>query len=170
MNAYDVYGAQAAGSLDATGDVTRSVVSFAGPLLATMGTGGSFALGMGVNAAYNYLAVDPKQARVSDHLRGTFLSEVPVAAEMIDFLSNKPDDTEQMGRLKNLLEGAGIDLGVGALLWSASKAYSGINKMRSPKAIADAEAEVATAKAPKATAEQSGVMPEGKVPAQALIS
>lgn len=144
----DAYGKEVAKGFGTTGNVARSVTNFAGPLLATMGSGGSFLAASGVNAAYNFLAIDPKQARLSDHLKGTGLSEVPVASDVIDYLSTKPDDSELTSRFKNLVEGAGIDAAVGGILWGASKAYSGIKNLRSPKTLETAEKEVAAMKAP----------------------
>lgn len=144
----DSYGTEVGKGVGTTGNIARAVTNFAGPLLATVSSGGGFLAGMGVNAAYNFLAIDPKQARLTDHLKGTGLSEVPVAAEVIDYLSSKPDDSELTARFKNLVEGAGIDAAVGGILWGASKAYTGIKSLRAPKTMEDAAKEVATAKAP----------------------
>lgn len=149
----DEFGQQVGSELDTTGQVTRAVTNFATPLLATMATGGTFAVGMGVNAAYNFLVVDPDQARLSDHLKDTGLREVPIVTDVLDFLRHKPDDSELTSRFKNLIEGAGIDSAVGLMLLGASRAYSGIKNLRKPKIVEVASQEVDKLKTPAAPVE-----------------
>ena len=141
--------------LDTAGKVANGVTQFVAPLVTTMGVGGSFAAGMGVNAAYNFLAIDPKSQRLSDHLKGTGFSEIPVASSVLDYLQTKPDDTELDARFKNMLEGATLDVALGGLVWGASRVYNGVSKMRNPKALREAEKAVANAEVPNAVVKQA---------------
>lgn len=134
-------------NLDMPGKVANAVTQFVTPLAATMASGGSFAVGMGVNAAYNFLAIDPKSLRLSDHLKDTSFAEMPVAASLIDALQTKPTDSELEARTKNMLEGASLDLTLGGLVWGASKVYGGISKLRNAKDLRKTEQMVASAEA-----------------------
>lgn len=156
------------------GDITRAVTNFAGPMLATMASGGGFLAGAGVNAAYNYLAIDPESQRLSDHLKGTFVEDVPIAASLVDYLQTKPGDSEMTGRWKNFLEGTTIDVGIGGMLWGASRAYSGVRKLRNSSVIDEAtsklnavEANAATPKENLPTQTARGTEPPPKVEAEA---
>jgi len=65
------------------------------------------------DVATNFIAFDGQQERLSN-----FLKEVdnPVFSNAVtEYLAADPDDAELEGRLKNVLEGAMIDAGVGAL-------------------------------------------------------
>lgn len=134
--------------LDTAGKVANGVTQFVAPLVATMGAGGSFSVGMGVNAAYNFLAIDPKSQRLSDHLKDTPFAELPVAASLISALKTKPDDTELDARFKNMLEGASLDLMLGGMVWGASKVYNGISQLRNPKVLREAEKAITNAEVP----------------------
>lgn len=121
--------------LDRTGKISRAITNFTAPVLSVMATGGGALAASGVGAAYNFFALDPKAERVSDMLKGTAVEEVPIAADVIDYLSSKPDDTELTARFKNLAEGVGIEATLGVMLWGASRAYSSIARARNPKVL-----------------------------------
>ncbi len=139
--------------LGSNGKVSRSIVNYAGPLLAAVSSGGGTLLGTGINAAYNFLAIDPKQSRIADELKDTGLAEVPIAMDAINYLKTKPSDTELEARFKNLLEGAGIDVGLGGIFYGATKAYQAISKARNPKVVQEVAQKIVAAeervKAPK---------------------
>ena len=128
------YGAD---DLDKTGKISRAVTNFAAPLLTTIASGGGALAASGVGAAYNFFALDPKSERISDLLKGTAVDEVPIAADVIDYLSTKPDDTELTARFKNLAEGLGVEAALAGMLWGASRAYSSIARVRNPKVLED---------------------------------
>lgn len=131
--------------MDGAGKVADAVTQFVTPLVATMGAGGSFKLGVGVNALYNFLAIDPKAQRLSDHLKDTAFAEMPVAADVINALATKPEDSELDARMKNMIEGLGLDLTLGGIAWGASRAYSGIKTLRNPKLLREAEKAITNA-------------------------
>lgn len=137
--------------LDDTGKISRAVTNFAAPMLTAVAAGGGVLASAGVNAAYNFFAIDPKSERISDLLKGTRVDEVPIAADVIDYLSTKPDDTELTARFKNMAEGAGIDALLGGMLWGASRGYANIAKAKNPKLIEDAVKEVSAAEKAAAT-------------------
>lgn len=132
--------------LDLSGKIARGVVNFAAPVAVTMATGGTFAAGLGAGALYDFLAVDPNQARLSDALKDTGLKEIPVVSDVISHLSHKPDDTMVDSRFKNLAEGLGMGAAVGSLFWAASRTYSGLKALRNPQLVKDAEQGVADLK------------------------
>lgn len=73
-------------------------------------------------ALVDFWAFSGTEGRMTDVLaQYDTLREAPVVGALIDFLETEEDDTELEGRLKNVLEGAGIGLGVDALV-AASKA------------------------------------------------
>lgn len=123
-----------ASSLDQVGKVTKVATEFATPIIATIATGGGFVAGMVANAAYNFLAMDPKGGRFSDILHGTFVDEIPIASDAVEFLRSKPTDSEMMGRVKNFTEGLGFDVAIGMVV-GASRVYSGIKALRDPKVL-----------------------------------
>lgn len=141
------------------GDVTRAITNFAGPLVATMATGGGFLAGAGVNAAYSFLAIDPEQERLSDHLKGTFVEDVPIAASLVDYLQTKPTDGEMTSRWKNLAEGALLDTTLGLSLWGASRAYSGIKRLKSQNVLDEVATKVNKADEVLSAAEQAPATP-----------
>ncbi len=138
----DPVGTEINNKADNIAKISKSVTEFVAPLVATAGVGGGALAMTGVSGAYNFLAIDPKEAKLADHLKGTFMENMPIVAEVIDNLSTKPDDTELDGRMKNLITGLGFDaalLGVikaaGMSAWSASKVYAKIKTARSPETL-----------------------------------
>lgn len=65
------------------------------------------------------LVFDPNGGRLSDIVRSVPLLGPPIN----DFLGSKPGDTRAEGRLKNALEGAGLDVVVGITFRAALKVY-----------------------------------------------
>jgi len=123
------------GYLDKTGEIARKVTNYAAPLVTVLASGGGLLLAAGVDAAYNFLAIDPKEQRLADELEGTGMEGVPLAMDVIDYLQTKPDDTELESRFKNMVEGAGISTVVGGILFGAAKAYKSIGKAKDPKTL-----------------------------------
>lgn len=124
MKWQDTDGADAKAAMGAPGKVAHAVTQFAMSLLAGMSTGGGVGAGLAFDAVYGVLAVDPKQQRVSDHLKGTVFEQVPIVSDIIEGLSSKPDDSELMSRFKNAAEGVGIGAGLAGLMWTAARTYS----------------------------------------------
>ncbi len=137
---------------------TRAIIQYATPAVAAYGlTGGVGALtATAIGAGLDFLALDPHQQRLSTLVR----EEVPslknhlALYNIIDSLSNRPDETELEGRLKNSVEGLLVGGGLimtgkvlakvftgGVTLSKGAKTYLGYNK---PIKIAS-ESEVVTA-------------------------
>jgi len=88
---------------------------------------------LAADVATNFIAFDGQQERLSNFLKEIDQPEFTQA--VTDYLAADPEDTELEGRLKNVLEGAMIDAGVGSLfkLFSTSLKAS----KRFTKEIAD---------------------------------
>lgn len=142
----DSYGEYAAREMGTSGEISRAVTHFAAPLLTTMATGGGALTLLGTNAAYNFLALDPKQSKVTDFLKLVGLNEVPAVSDVVDFLTPKIDDSELTGRFKNAVAGAGIDTAIGGMLWGASRVYTRIKQARAGKVLDAVEQELAKMK------------------------
>lgn len=131
--------------LDTETEVARRVVQYATPVLGGLATSGIKA-GLALEAAYSFFAIDPDEQRVSDLLKDTRMAEVPIASEIIDSLSTKPDDTEIESRLKNLAEGMGLAVPLTGMVWGAGKVYAGLRKAKTEKLLDAAVAEKQAAK------------------------
>lgn len=153
----DPEGAAAKAQMGASGKVANAVTQFAAPVVASIATGGGVAAGVAVDAAYSFLAIDPKEARLSDHLKGTAVEEVPIVSDMVSALQTKPDDTTLMSRFKNAVEATGIGAAVGGMLWGASKVYSGVKTMRNPKTIEAADRTLRKAEKAVSAAEEQAL-------------
>lgn len=94
-------------------------------------------------AAAAYAALDPHMARLSDLVQSVPQLRNPINA----FLASSPDDSDSMGRLKNAIEGAGVDVAVGSVLTAAVKTLKIAGEVMQgvkPKAALDASVDELT--------------------------
>lgn len=115
-------------------EVGRRTAQFLAPL-----AGGWLAAGpraaLTAEAVYSFFAMDPESQRFSDLLKGTFVEEIPLVADVVDHLQTKPDDTEIEARLKNLAEGVGFSGAIMGSLWSGSKVYSKLKTAKTNRVL-----------------------------------
>lgn len=102
--------------LNGTGIVARGVSEFVAPVVASTMVGGGFAAGVAADTAYGFLAQDPDGGRLSQHLAGTGLAEIPAVANWI-----KPGDTELEKRTKNAVESFAVSLPLSGLVYGVSR-------------------------------------------------
>ena len=133
----DPIGAAAGKDMSTTTGVAKGVTEFVAPLIAIAGSGGSNLAVMGYGAAYNFLAIDPKEQKLQDSLKKTWLRNIPVVADILEGISSKPDDSAMVGRMKNVAMGVGFDAAFLGVTYSASKLYRKITELRSPKSLSD---------------------------------
>lgn len=139
----DPLGARVSESLDYEGQVAKKITDFAVPLAAGLSVGGvgvrGVLAGMAADSAYNFFAIDPKDARLSDLLKDTWAKEIPAVSDAIDYLSTKPTDDEFTARTKNALEGAGFGVPflMVSLVTKASRAYTRITAARAARSMDD---------------------------------
>lgn len=153
----DPEGAAAKAEMGTSGRVANAVTQFAAPLAVGMASGG-VAAGLATDAVYSFLAIDPSEDRLSDHLKGTAVEDVPILADVVGYLQTKPEDSDLDSRVKNTLEGLGIGAPIAGMLWGASKAYTWIKNWRNPKVIEGVERAARTA-------ERAANMPPPAAPA-----
>jgi len=146
------------------GQVAAKIVEYAAPSIGLVSKGAGLAKATAMGAAINYAVVDPDDQRLADMAKGTWLEKIPLMAETIDYLTYDPTDSNLTKRWKNALEGAGVDLLVGAGFDAARSIRQGAKA--DVRAINDAKDPVekiieAEAKKAKATpAPTPGVVPE----------
>lgn len=90
----------------------------------------------------DFTAFDAHEERLSDTL--TTINNVAVNNAVTQFLAGDPEDSEAMGRFKNVLEGAGLGLGVD-MLFSAVKLFGKMVKGRAAVEAAKTATEKETA-------------------------
>jgi hypothetical protein len=88
---------------------------------------GEVARDTAAGALADFSVFDPHEARFAD-----LLADFGATGAVVEYLKADPEDSEAEGRLKNVLEGAGL----GLLLSGALKAFKGVQKVR--KASRDA--------------------------------
>jgi len=118
---------------------SRMVTKNAIPIVATMGYGVGIKAALSAGAVVDFLALDPKQERLSDLI----LKEAPEAKNIavignaLDFMSNKEGDSDLEGRFKNALENLGFGAGIAGLIRGAQRVSNGYTKYA--KGVAETE-------------------------------
>jgi len=110
--------------------VVEAATEFITPMAAAVASGGGLLLSAGVSGLYNFFGMDPKQENLANTLDGTSMSELPVAAEVIDYLKIDPNDSDLENRMKNVMLGFGFDATAGLAVYKTSKAYNKIGALK----------------------------------------
>lgn len=119
----------------------------AGNLLQGLGKGSVIARGAAQGALADFAAFDPHEERLSN-----FVESVPgLSNPVTEYLAASDDDTEIEGRIKNVIEGAGLGVATEGIL----KALKATRKVRSAKkTLEDAVAEPVEVTADRIRGEQ----------------
>lgn len=147
------YAAQFPAPGSTLGGLGRGVSEFAVGAITVGGAVGKtkgLAWSIAKGAAADYLAFGAHEERLSNVLADL---DIPIVSTIAEQLKAEMDDSDVLGRLKNVIEGGILGLGIEAGL----KLLGGVAKLRRAKAIAQTDPEQAKALIGDATEDLSGV-------------
>lgn len=118
--------------------ITRGIVKYGAPVVATMGAGSSAVAGLAVGAGIDFATLDPNEERLSSIIlnEAPAMKNIAIVGSTLDYLAKPSPGLE--GRFKNVLEGLGVGAAVAGVLRGAQKVSAGIRSYREAKAAANA--------------------------------
>lgn len=158
--------------------IAQTVTEIAAPMALSIAATGGATSGVALDSVMSFLLTDQDSSNLISKLKNTPLAEAPIAAELVDHLATKPDDSLMTRRLKmaaetGLMGAAVADAGVMVMGWGASRVANAAERAKTPGTIGDAEQLVnetnAAAKAPKTEAPVPTASGEAVPPTEAPL-